>query len=111
MGIDFVGPIKPPAKNTRAQYIIVAMDYLTKWVELKATVKNDARTAAKFLYEYVFTRYSLPIEIVSDQVVHFVYEIIEILLDEFMVIHKSLHPIICRQTVKQKIQIRFCVRL
>ena len=29
-GIDFVGPIKPPACQTHAQYLIVAMDYLTK---------------------------------------------------------------------------------
>ena len=53
-GIDFVGPIQPPAHKTHAQYIIVATDYLTKWVEAKATVKNDARTIAKFLYEFVF---------------------------------------------------------
>ena len=49
-GIDFVGPIKPPARHTHAEYIIVATDYLTKWVEAKATVKNDARTTAKFLF-------------------------------------------------------------
>ena len=91
-GIDFVGPIKPPAKSTHAQYIIVAMDYLTKWVEAKAMVKNDARTTAKFLYEYVFTRYGLPIEIVSDQGVHFVNEVIEFLLNEFMVIHRKSTP-------------------
>ena len=33
-----MGPIKPLAKNTHAEYIIVAIDYLTKWVEAKATV-------------------------------------------------------------------------
>ena len=65
-GIDFVGPIEPLARHTHAEYIIVATDYLTKWVEAKATVKNDARATAKFLYENVFTRYGLPIEIVSD---------------------------------------------
>ena len=41
-GIDFVGLINPPAHRTRAQYIIVATDYLTKWVEAKSTPKNDA---------------------------------------------------------------------
>ena len=91
-GIDFVGPIKPPARHTHAEYIIVATDYLTKWVELKATVKNDARTTAKFLYEYMIVCFGLPIEIVSDQGVHFVNEDIEFLLAEFMVIHRRSAP-------------------
>ena len=68
------------------------MDYLTKWVEAKATVKNDARTTARFLYEYVFTRYGLPIELVSDQGKHFINEVIEYLLAEFMVIHRRSAP-------------------
>ena len=29
-GIDFIGPIDPPAARTHAQYIIVATDYVTK---------------------------------------------------------------------------------
>ncbi|MCO5600819.1 hypothetical protein L7F22_054935 [Adiantum nelumboides] len=62
-GIDFVGPIAPSAYKTHAQYIIVANDYLTKWIEAKATAKNDAKTIAQFLYENIFTRYGLPIEI------------------------------------------------
>ena len=87
-GIDFVGPIKPPAKGSGAQYIIVATDYLTKWVEAKTTPRNDALTSAKFLFEDIFTRYGLTLEIMSDQGVHFVNEVIKFLLVEFMVIHK-----------------------
>ena len=62
-GLNFVGPIKPPAKSTHIEYILVATDYLTKWVKAKATIKNDALTIAKFLYENIFTRYGLPIEL------------------------------------------------
>lgn len=91
-GIDFVRPINPPTHRIRAQYIIVATDYLTKWVEAKSTPKNDARTIARFLYEYVFTCYGLPIEIVSDRGTHFLNEVIHYLLDEFMVIHKKSTP-------------------
>ncbi|MCO5614527.1 hypothetical protein L7F22_068810 [Adiantum nelumboides] len=90
-GIDFVGPC-PPAYKSHAQYIIVATDYLTKWVEAKATKKNDAKTTAQFLYENIFTRYGLPIEIVSDRGTHFINEVIEQLLDEFMVIHRKSAP-------------------
>ena len=91
-GIDFIGPIDPPAMRTQAQYIIAATDYVTKWVEAKATQKNDAYTTTKFLFEYVFTRYGLPIEIVSDRGTHFLNEVIENLLEKFMVIHKKSAP-------------------
>ena len=49
-GIDFVGPIDPPAMRTHAQYIITGTDYVTKWVEIKATQKNDSYTTAKFFF-------------------------------------------------------------
>ena len=91
-GINFVGPINPPTHRTRAQYIIVATDYLTKWVEAKATPKNDVRTPTWFLYECVFKRYNLPIEIVSDCITHFINEVVEYLLEEFMVMHKKSAP-------------------
>ena len=86
-GLEFVGPIKPPAKNTHAEYILVATDYLTKWVEAKSTQKNDARTMTIFPYEQIFTRFGLPIEIMSDRGTHFINEVIQYLLDELLVIH------------------------
>ncbi|MCO5560551.1 hypothetical protein L7F22_014166 [Adiantum nelumboides] len=90
--IDFVGPIDPLAHKMHAHYIIVVTDYVTKWTEAKATQKNDDHTTAKFLYEYIFTTYGLPIEIVSDRGKHFLNKTIEYLLDEFMVIHKKSVP-------------------
>ena len=69
---------------------------MTKWCEAKATTLNDATTTAKFLYEEIFTRYGLPIEIANDRGTHFINEVIEYLLvEEFMVIHNKLatyHP-------------------
>ena len=91
-GIDFVRPIDPPAHWAHAQYIIVATDYVTKWVEAKAKQKNDAHTIAKFLYKYIFPRYWLPIEIVINWGLHFINQNIEYWLEEFMVVHKKSIP-------------------
>ncbi|MCO5577321.1 hypothetical protein L7F22_031149 [Adiantum nelumboides] len=90
-GIDFVGPL-PPAHHSRCQYLIVATDYLTKWAEAMASTKNDAHTTAKFLYENIFVRFGLPIEIVSDQGTHFINEVIRVLLGEFLVTHRRSAP-------------------
>ena len=102
-GLDFV---KPPAKNKHAEYILVVIDYLTKWMEAKAIVKNDACTMAKFLDENIFTRYGLPIELVSDQGTHFINKVIEYLLQEFMVIHHKFAPYHPQSNGKPKAQIR-----
>ncbi|GJW96512.1 reverse transcriptase domain-containing protein [Tanacetum coccineum] len=45
-GIDFMGPF-PSSKGNK--YILVAVDYLSKWVEAKALPTNDARVVCKFL--------------------------------------------------------------
>nr|GEY88761.1 reverse transcriptase domain-containing protein [Tanacetum cinerariifolium] len=45
-GIDFTGPF-PSSKGNK--YILVAVDYLSKWVEAKALPTNDARVVVKFL--------------------------------------------------------------
>nr|GFB14402.1 reverse transcriptase domain-containing protein [Tanacetum cinerariifolium] len=51
-GIDFMGPF-PSSKGNK--YILVAVDYLSKWVEAKALPTNDARVVVKFL-KYLFSR-------------------------------------------------------
>nr|GEU94439.1 hypothetical protein [Tanacetum cinerariifolium] len=52
-GIDFMGPF-PSSKGNK--YILVAVDYLSKWVEAKALPTNDARLFVKFL-KSLFSRF------------------------------------------------------
>ena len=88
-GIDFIGPISPTTINSQARFIIVATDYFTKWVEVKATCKANARSTAKFLYEQVISRYGCPLELISDRGSHFLNQVIAQLTSEFMVIHRK----------------------
>ncbi|GJZ64396.1 reverse transcriptase domain-containing protein [Tanacetum coccineum] len=59
-GIDFMGPFPSSRGN---KYILVAVDYLSKWVEAKALPTNDARVVCKFLKtlfsRFVMTRSSI----------------------------------------------------
>nr|GEU99537.1 reverse transcriptase domain-containing protein [Tanacetum cinerariifolium] len=66
-GIDFMGPF-PSSRGNR--YILVAIDYLSKWVEAKALPTNDARGVVKFL-KSLFTRFETPRVIISDRGTHF----------------------------------------
>ncbi|GJU15655.1 reverse transcriptase domain-containing protein [Tanacetum coccineum] len=51
-GIDFMGPFLSSRGN---KYILVAVDYLSKWVEAKALPTNDARVFAKVMLKYGVT--------------------------------------------------------
>ena len=65
-GIDFVGPINPPSRQEKYQYILVARDYVIKWAEAKAARKDDKHMVAKFLREKLLSHYGCPKELVSD---------------------------------------------
>ncbi|GJW52457.1 reverse transcriptase domain-containing protein [Tanacetum coccineum] len=66
-GIDFMGPFPSSRGN---KYILVAVDYLSKWVEAKALPTNDARVVCKFL-KSLFARFGAPRAIISDRGTYF----------------------------------------
>ncbi|GJY74462.1 reverse transcriptase domain-containing protein [Tanacetum coccineum] len=66
-GIDFMGPFPSSRGN---KYILVAVDYLSKWVEAKALPTNDARVVVKFL-KSLLVRFGTPRAIISDHGTHF----------------------------------------
>ena len=67
-GIDFVGPFPSSYGN---KYILVVIDYVSKWVEAVATPKNDAKTVVKFLKKNIFSRFGVPRVLISDGGSHF----------------------------------------
>jgi hypothetical protein len=86
-GLNFMGPIKPIAKNTSNQYIIVAINYATKWVEAKVFRDNTTKNIVKFIYENIIIRFGCPTHFVSDQGNHFINKTIEVLVEELMIVH------------------------
>nr|GEW71791.1 reverse transcriptase domain-containing protein [Tanacetum cinerariifolium] len=66
-GINFMG-LFPSSQGNK--YILMAVDYLSKWVEVKALPTNDARVVVKFL-KSLFTRFGTPCAIISDRGTYF----------------------------------------
>nr|GEX19264.1 reverse transcriptase domain-containing protein [Tanacetum cinerariifolium] len=66
-GIDFIGPFSSSRGN---KYILVAVEYLSKWVKAKVLPTNDARVVVKFFKSF-FARFGTPRAIISDRDTHF----------------------------------------
>jgi len=89
-GLDFMELVKLATRYTRNQYIIVTIDYTTKWVKAKALCDNTTKSTAKFIYEQIIICFGCPTHLVSDQGSHFINKTIEILVQKFMISnHKS----------------------
>ena len=88
-GIDFMGPFQVSFQN---KYILVGVDYVSKWVEAIASPTNDARVVKMFLQKHVFTRFGVPRAIINDGGSHFCNKIIEDLLGKYGVTQKVATP-------------------
>ncbi|XP_075475681.1 uncharacterized protein LOC142509402 [Primulina tabacum] len=91
-GIDFMGPF--PASSAK-KFILVAVEYVSKWVEAEACATNDAQVVLKFLKKHIFNRFGAPRAIISDGGTHFCNKIFDKLLGKYGVTHKvstSYHP-------------------
>nr|GEX09721.1 reverse transcriptase domain-containing protein [Tanacetum cinerariifolium] len=90
-GIDFMGPF-PSSRGNR--YILVVVDYLSKWIEAKALPTNDARVVVKFL-KSLFARFGTPRAIISDRETHFCNDKFAKVMSKYGVTHRlatAYHP-------------------
>ena len=91
-GIDFMGPFPPSFGNL---YILLAVDYVSKWVEAIPTRTNDASAVAKFLRTHIFTRFGTPRALITDGGTHFCNKMVDKVLQKYGVRHRTslaYHP-------------------
>jgi hypothetical protein len=60
-----------PVLSRGHRYIIVVLDYFTKWVEAMLMFANDGETATLFVLNRVISRFEVLREIVTDHAIHF----------------------------------------
>ena len=88
-GIDFMGPFPP---STGHEYILVAVDYVSKWIEAVATKTNDHAVVVKFIQANIFSRFGTPRALISDGGKHFCNRFLRTLLTKYSVTHKVATP-------------------
>ena len=88
-GIDFMGPFPP---SDGKEYILLAVDYVSKWVEEIPTRTNDHREVLRFVKRCIFARYDCLRAIISDGGSHFNNAHFWALLKKYGVHHRITTP-------------------
>ena len=91
-GIDFMGPFPPSFGNL---YILLVVDYVSKWVESIACLRNDANIVVGFIQRNILSRIGAPRTIISNEGSNFANKLFEKLMNIYGVIHVmglAYHP-------------------
>ncbi|KAL5544755.1 hypothetical protein UlMin_008539 [Ulmus minor] len=88
-GIDFMGPFPTSFSN---KFVLVAVDYISKWDEAVALPKNDSRVVIWFFKKNIFARFGTPRAIISDGGSHFCNKQFDALLSKYGVTHRVATP-------------------
>jgi transposase InsO family protein len=88
-GIDFMGPF-PKSRN--CEYILVAVDYVSKLVEALSCRTADSKHAKRMFHEVIFPRFGVPRMVISDGESHFIDKFFQKYLAEHGVRHNIATP-------------------
>ena len=91
-GIDFMGPFPSSFGN---MYILLVVDYVSKWVEATACPRNDAITVVGFIHRNILSRFGAPRTINSDEGSHFENKVFAKLMRRYGIKHLmglTYHP-------------------
>ena len=90
--MDFIRPFSSSFGNL---YILLAMDYVSKWLEAIACPINDASTVVGFIQRHILSKFGAPRTIISDEGSHFSNKVIAKLMSRYGIRHVmglAYHP-------------------
>ena len=102
-----MGPFPSSFSNL---YILLAVDYVSKWVEAIPTRTNDAKVVASFLRNHIFTRFRTLRALITDGGTHFCNKLVDNVLRKYGVLHRTAlayHPQTNGQTEVSNREIKY----
>ncbi|PKI35276.1 hypothetical protein CRG98_044339 [Punica granatum] len=90
-GIDVISPINPKTSNGH-MFILVAIDYFTKWIEAITLTSVTANVVARFLKRDIIARYEVPETTITDNAKNLNNRIIDELCESFKIHRRNSMP-------------------
>lgn len=90
VAVDVMGPL--PRSKSGYEYIVIYQDQFSKWVEIEAIRKANAKTIQRTFLDRVVHRWGAPRVLVSDNGTEFINAIIQRTCDELGVKHRPIAP-------------------
>ena len=90
-GIDMIGRIEPKASNGH-RFILVAIDYFTKWVETASYANVTKQVVIKFIKNHIIYRYGVPNRIITNNGTNLNNQMMKELCDDFKIEHHNSSP-------------------
>ncbi len=88
IGIDIMGSLTITQQGN--WYIVIAIDYFTKWLIAEALKEATAKTVSSFVYRKVICEHGCPEILQSDRGIHFVNRVIQDLTEKFRIKYRLL---------------------
>ncbi|XP_060210724.1 uncharacterized protein LOC132637686 [Lycium barbarum] len=86
--MDVIGPIEPPASNGH-RFILVAIDYFTKWVEASTYKAVTKKVVADFVRNNIVCRFGIPESIITDNAANLNSDLMRETCEKFKIDHRN----------------------
>ncbi|XP_070040077.1 uncharacterized protein [Nicotiana tomentosiformis] len=90
-GMDVIGPIEPAASNGH-RFILVAIDYFTKWVEAVTFKSVTKKEVVDFVYSNIICRFGIPKVIITDNAANLKSHLMKEVCQQFKIMHRNSTP-------------------